>query len=322
MKNIEEYRIEIEKALQNLSFPQGKLTHLYQPIEYALSSGGKRLRPVLTMLAADAYGNKAQEALMPALGMEIFHNFTLLHDDVMDKSELRRGRKTVFVKYDENTAILSGDTMLTIASEYVNKVDDAILRNVSETFNDMAIKVYEGQQLDMDFEKEIDIELNDYIDMIQCKTGALLGACAKIGTLIGGGTEKDADKMYEFGLQIGVAFQIQDDWLDTFGDSSTFGKAIGGDIYNGKKTYLYVAALQQDSQTGQVLRDAYAIPAGDVRIKTVTRLYEKLGIDELTKKSVNHYSSLALKALNSTDLSEERKDIFRKLAEKLVGRKK
>lgn len=322
MKTIDEYRIEIESAIKGLEFPEGILSNLYDPIKYALSAGGKRIRPVLTMMAADAFGNDSSRALKPALGLETFHNFTLLHDDVMDKSDIRRGRQTVHKKYNENTAILSGDTMLTLATEFVSEVDDNILRAVIDTFNRMAIKVYEGQQLDIDFENNPTIELENYLEMIRSKTGALLGACAKIGALIGGASEKDAEKMYEFGMQTGVAFQIQDDWLDTFGDSSTFGKTIGGDINNGKKTYLYVSALQQDTQTAQALREAYAIPAGDVRVKTVTRIYEKLGINESTKKAVNHYSSLALKALNGTSLSDEKKEVFRKLAEKLIGRKK
>lgn len=322
MKTLDDYRIEIESAIKNLQFPEGKLDTLYSPIKYALSAGGKRIRPVLTLMAADAFGNKSAEAVVPALGLETYHNFTLLHDDVMDKSEMRRGRLTVHKKYDENTAILSGDTMLTLATEYVSEVDDSILRKVLDTFNQMAIKVYEGQQLDMDFETESNIEPDEYLRMIQSKTGALLGACAKIGALIGGASEKDAEKMYEFGMQTGVAFQIQDDWLDTFGDPATFGKKIGGDINNEKKTYLYVSALQLDSQTAAALRDAFKIPAGDVRIKTVTRLYEKLGINESTKKAVNHYSSQALKALNSTSLSDDKKEVFRKLAEKLIGRKK
>ncbi|MCH5234436.1 MAG: polyprenyl synthetase family protein [Muribaculaceae bacterium] len=322
MLTLDDYRIQIESAIKNLKFPEGKLDSLYNPIKYALSAGGKRIRPVLTLMAADAFGQKADQAVMPALGLETFHNFTLLHDDVMDKSEMRRGRLTVHKKYDENTAILSGDTMLTLATQYVSEVPDTLLRLVLDSFNSMAIKVYEGQQLDMDFEKQSQIDLNDYIEMIQCKTGALLGACAKIGALVGGASEKDADKMYDFGLKTGVAFQIQDDWLDTFGDPTTFGKNIGGDINNAKKTYLYVAALQQDSQTAEALRDAFNIPSGDVRVKAVTRLYEKLGIGESTKKAVNHYSSLALKALNSTSLSDDKKEVFRKLAEKLIGRKK
>lgn len=322
MKTVEEYRILLETAIQKLDLPGGKLESLYGPIKYAMSAGGKRIRPVLALMAADAFGEKAEEALNPALGLEMFHNFTLVHDDVMDKSDMRRGRQTLHKKYNENSSILSGDTMLTLASEYVAKVDNNLLRNVLNSFNNMAIKVYEGQQLDMDFENETKIASEEYLQMIQYKTGALLGTCAKIGAILGGASEKDADKMYEFGMQTGVAFQIQDDWLDTFGDSSTFGKNIGGDINNGKKTFLYVSALEQDGQTAQALREAYQIPAGDVRVKAVTRLYEKLGIDESAKKAVNHYSSLALKALNSTSLSDEKKDAFRKLAEKLIGRKK
>lgn len=322
MKTIDEYRIDIESALKELPLPGGNLSNLYDPIRYALSAGGKRIRPVITLMAADAFGNKAQEALKPAIGLETFHNFTLLHDDVMDKSEMRRGRQTVHKKYNENTAILSGDTMLTLASQLISFVPDSLLSSVIDTFNEMAIKVYEGQQLDMDFEKESQIILDDYLDMIRFKTGALLGACAKIGALIGGASSHDADKMYDFGMQTGVAFQIQDDWLDTFGDPSTFGKAIGSDINNEKKTYLFVSALQQDSQTANALREAYRIPAGPVRVKAVTRIYEKMGIDEATKKAVNHYSALAIKALNSTTLEDSKKEVFRKLAEKLIGRKK
>ena len=209
--------------------------------------------------------------------------------------------------------------MLTLASHYVSEVDVALLKYIIGTFNDMAIKVYEGQQLDMDFERETKIELEDYLEMIRKKTGALLGACAKIGAIIGGASEKDAEKMYEFGLQTGVAFQIQDDWLDTFGDATSFGKNIGGDINNAKKTYLYVWAFQQDSQTSDALKEAFRIQSGDVRVKSVTRIYEKLGTGDAAKKAVSHYSSLALKALNSTNLSDENKEVFRKFAEKLIG---
>lgn len=322
MKTIDEYRTEIESEIKSLSFPEGKYENLYGPIKYALSAGGKRVRPVLTLMAADAFGDKGAEAVKPAIGLETFHNFTLLHDDVMDKSDIRRGRQTVHKKYTENTAILSGDTMLTLATQYVSEVNDDILRKTLDSFNRMAIKVYEGQQLDIDFEQEEKISQDDYLEMIMCKTGALLGTCAMIGALIGGASDKDAEKMYEFGMQTGVAFQIQDDWLDTFGDATTFGKNIGGDINNGKKTYLYVSAFQQDSQTADALREAFRIPAGDTRVKVVTKLYEKLGIGESAKKAVNHHSSLALKALNATSLSDDKKEVFRKLAEKLIGRKK
>lgn len=322
MKTIAEYSAEIEGAIRGLEFPDGKLASLYEPIKYALSAGGKRIRPVLVLMGADAFGKDYEKAMRPAIGVETFHNFTLLHDDVMDKSDMRRGRPTVHKKYDENTAILSGDTMLTVATQLVAEVEDSKLRSVLDTFNGMAIKVYEGQRLDMDFENSDNIRLDDYLEMIEGKTGSLIGAAVKIGSIIGGASEKDAEKMYEYGVMTGLAFQIQDDWLDTFGDSTTFGKPIGGDIMNAKKTYLYVAALEEGGQTAQALRTAYEIPAGEMRVKTVTRLYEKLGMNEKCRKAVGHYSAKALKALNSTSLGEEEKETFRKLAEKLVGRKK
>ena len=322
MKSIAEYSADIESAIRALEFPGGNLKPLYQPIEYALSAGGKRIRPVLVLMGAEAFGDDAAKAMRPALGIEMFHNFTLLHDDVMDNSDMRRNRPTVHKKYNANTAILSGDTMLTLATQLVADVDDDKLRKVLDTFNDMAIDVYEGQQLDLDFENADSIALDDYLKMIEGKTGSLLGAAAMIGAVIGGASEADAKLMYEYGVMTGLAFQIQDDWLDTFGDPATFGKPIGGDILNGKKTYLYVAALAQGGQMADALRAAFNMPAGDSKVKTVTRLYEKIGIGEMSKKAVGHYSSKALKALNATSLSEEKKEAFRKLAEKLVGRKK
>ncbi|MDE6577124.1 MAG: polyprenyl synthetase family protein [Muribaculaceae bacterium] len=322
MKTIAEYSADVESALRKIEYPGGSIASLYEPISYALSAGGKRIRPVLTLMGAEAFGGDWQPAMKAALGIETFHNFTLLHDDVMDKSDMRRGRPTVHKKYDENTAILSGDTMLTLATKYVSEVPDAVLRSVLDTFNDMALRVYEGQRMDMDFEQAPNISLDSYLEMIEGKTGSLLGAAVKIGSIIGGANEKDASLMYEFGVMTGLAFQIQDDWLDTFGDSSTFGKPIGGDINNAKKTYLYVAAFAEGGQTAEALKSAYQIPAGDVRVKAVTRIYEKLGMSEKCKKAVGHYSAKALKALNATSLSEESKEAFRKLAEKLIGRKK
>ncbi len=277
MKTIAEYSADVEAAIRSLTFPGGKLTSLYAPIEYALSAGGKRIRPVLVLMGADAFGGMAQEAMKPAVGIETLHNFTLLLDDVMDKSDIRRGRPTVHKKYNANTAILAGDTMLTLATQYVTEVPGDKLREVLDTFNRMALDVYEGQQLDMDFEHSDNIALSDYLEMIEGKTGSLLGAAVKIGSLIGGASEEDAKLMYEFGVMTGLAFQIQDDWLDTFGDSTTFGKPIGGDILNGKKTYLYVAALEEGGQTAEALRAAFNMPATDMKIKAVTRLYEKIG---------------------------------------------
>lgn len=322
MKSISEYRGDVEKAILDLELPKGKLKGLYEPIEYALAAGGKRIRPVMVLMGADAFGGKSAEAMRAALGIETYHNFTLLHDDVMDKSDLRRGRQTVHKKYGGNTAILSGDTMLTLATMMVSEVEGSLLRRVLDTFNEMAIAVYEGQQLDMEFETAEDITLHDYLEMIEGKTGSLLGASVKIGSLIGGASDEDARLMYEFGVMTGLAFQIQDDWLDTFGDATTFGKPIGGDILNAKKTFLYVAAMAEGGQNAEALKAAYAMPANELRVKAVTRLYEKMGIGEMCKKAVAKYSGKAMKALNSTTLGEEQKEAFRKLAEKLVGRKK
>lgn len=322
MKTIAEYRADLESAVKELSWPEGMLDSLYQPIAYALSAGGKRIRPVLTMMAADAFGGAAGKAVRPALGIETFHNFTLLHDDVMDNSDMRRGRPTVHKKYGSNAAILSGDTMLTLATQWVCEVEPDRLRPVLDAFNDMAIKIYEGQALDMAFETAETVSLADYLEMISCKTGALLGAAASIGAIIGGASAEDAARLYNYGMAVGLAFQIQDDWLDTFGDSATFGKPIGGDINNSKKTYLYLHALESSPAMEEALRAAMAMAPGESKVKTVTRLYEKLGVKEACSKAVAHYSSQAMAAVKATSLSDEAKDAFRHLAEKLVGRKK
>ena len=221
-----------------------------------------------------------------------------------------------------NTAILSGDTMLTLATQMISKVEDRILRGVLDTFNEMAIRVYEGQSLDMQFETSDDVTIEDYTRMIMDKTGALIGASAKIGAMIGGASERDAEKMYEFGMMLGVAFQIQDDWLDVFGDSTTFGKPVGGDINNNKKSFLMLSGLNAGGAESEALREAINLPAGPTKVKVVTRLYEKMGLSELCKKEIGRYSAKALTALKATDMSEESKEPFRKLVEKLTGRKK
>lgn len=322
MKTFSEYSALVEKSLRELKLPGGVLASLYEPISYALSAGGKRLRPALMLMAADAFGNNSDAAFRPAVGIEMYHNFTLLHDDVMDNSDTRRGRQSVHAKWDVNTAILSGDTMLTLATQLISEVADKDLRKVLDAFNAMAIRVYEGQCLDMDFEKREDVSIDDYIRMIMDKTGALIGASAMIGAVIGGASDEDAARMYEYGMMLGVAFQIQDDWLDVFGDSNTFGKPIGGDINNNKKSFLMLSALADTGAEGAALREAIKLPAGDTKVKVVTRLYEKMGISDLCKKEIAHYSSKALTALKKVNVSEEDKEPFKKLLDKLTGRKK
>lgn len=322
MKKFSDYSAHIEKTLRDLTFPGNELAGLYEPVSYSLSAGGKRLRPSLALMAADAFGNAAERAERAAVGLEIFHNFTLLHDDVMDQSDMRRGRPSVHAKWDVNTAILSGDTMLTLATSCVSDVDDSILRRVLDTFNEMALRVYEGQRLDMDFEKSDKVGLEDYIRMISDKTGALLGAAAKIGALIGGASDKDAEHMAEYGVMLGLAFQIQDDWLDVFGDSMTFGKPIGGDINNNKKSFLLLTALATDTPDATALKEAMKLPAGDTKIKIVTRLYERLDMTRHCREAIAAYSAKALGALKATSLSDDAREPFRLLVDKLTGRKK
>lgn len=322
MKKFSDYSAHIEKTLRDLTFPGNELAGLYEPVSYSLSAGGKRLRPSLALMAADAFGNAAERAERAAVGLEIFHNFTLLHDDVMDQSDMRRGRPSVHAKWDVNTAILSGDTMLTLATRCVSDVDDSILRRVLDTFNEMALRVYEGQRLDMDFEKSDKVGLEDYIRMISDKTGALLGAAAKIGALIGGASDKDAEHMAEYGVMLGLAFQIQDDWLDVFGDSMTFGKPIGGDINNNKKSFLLLTALATDTPDATALKEAMKLPAGDTKIKIVTRLYERLDMTRHCREAIAAYSAKALGALKATSLSDDAREPFRLLVNKLTGRKK
>lgn len=320
MKRFSDYSSQIESVLRGLRFPDGALSGLYDPISYSLTAGGKRLRPALALMAADAFGGNAADAESAAAGLEIFHNFTLLHDDVMDRSDLRRGRPTVHARWDVNTAILSGDTMLTMATQCVSRVADNLLRAVLDTFNGMAIRVYEGQRLDMDFENAENVELSDYIRMISDKTGALLGASTRIGALIGGASAEDAAHMAEYGMMLGVAFQIQDDWLDVYGDSSTFGKPIGGDINNNKKTFPLLSALAAGTPDSVALSEAMKLPAGDTKVKIVTRLYDRMDMTAKCREAIRHYSSRAMSALKATSLTEVEREPFRLLLDKLTGR--
>lgn len=322
MKRTSEYAALAEAEIRALVLPKDNFEGLYAPVEYGMQAGGKRLRPTLVLMTADAFGMCPEKALRPAVGIEMFHNFTLLHDDVMDNSDLRRGRPTVHAKWDANTAILSGDTMLTLATKLVTEVDGSILRSVLDVFNDLALRVYEGQRLDMDFENKEEVGLEEYIGMIKAKTGALLGGAAKIGALIGGASDDDADRMYEFGVMLGVAFQIEDDYLDTFGNADTFGKQIGGDINNNKKTFLMVKALSSGGANADALRAALRMPTGPTKVKTVTRIYEAMGMPAVSKAEVAAYSSKALAAIKRTSLSDEAREAYRKLIEKLIGRSK
>lgn len=322
MNRFSDYTARVEKLLGDMRYPGGALAGLYEPIAYSMSAGGKRLRPALALMTADAFNNASEQAERAAIGLEMFHNFTLLHDDVMDNSDTRRGRPSVHSKWDVNTAILSGDTMLSLATELMMNVPDEVLRKVLDAFNEMAIRVYEGQQLDMDFETAEDVSIDDYIRMITDKTGELLGASARIGALIAGASDEDASLMAQYGIMLGIAFQIQDDWLDVYGDSTTFGKQIGGDINNNKRSFLLLTALSTPGSEAEAIREAMKLPAGETKVKIITNLYNRIDISSKCKDAIAHYSSKALNALKSTSLAEDRREPFRQLVEKLTGRKR
>ena len=289
MKTTFDYRSALEARLSSLGYGREGLEGLYEPVRYGLEGGGKRLRPVMMLMSCEAYGGNMEDALDAACGIEMYHNFTLLHDDVMDNSDMRRGRETVHRKWDMNTAILSGDVMLTLATELMMKVDDGILRGVLDRFNRMAVEIDEGQRLDMDFEKRDLVTVEEYIRMITLKTGALLGTSAAIGAMIAGASKTDCDRIEEFGRALGVAFQIQDDYLDVFGDPATFGKPIGGDINNGKQTFLLLDALSQRGPDAVTLAEAMKLPAGDSKVRVVRSVYERMGVDARCRKSILHW---------------------------------
>ncbi len=308
------YADYINAAVADIPYPS-EPSGLYEPIAYTLASGGKRLRPMLVLAACEACGVECGIALNQALGLEMYHNFTLLHDDVMDRADVRRGRPTVHVKWNDSTAILSGDAMLTMAGQLMMKVADVHkLRPVMELFNTTAMEIYEGQQYDMDFEQRMDVSIEDYLKMIRLKTSVLLGAACKLGAIVAGADQDTADKLYDYGTMLGLAFQLQDDYLDTFGDPAVFGKAIGGDILNDKKTYLYISAL--NCENAEVRREIAALlgTRSDGKIARVRELYVQEGIDLACRAAIDFYSQLAEKAIAETALPENAKEFFTTLA--------
>lgn len=322
MRDISKLRELAEEGINSLDYKKPGLSVLYEPIIYGLGSGGKRLRPLLVLMGCESMGSKAELAIDAACAVEMFHNFTLLHDDVMDDSDMRRGRASVRAKWDDNVAILSGDTMLTLATQLVSNVSDDKLREVLAVFNRMAIEVYEGQRYDMDFEERSDVTSQEYIEMITLKTGALLGGSVRIGSLIGGATASQASAFDEYGRALGIAFQIQDDYLDVYGDEKTFGKPIGGDIIQGKKTFLLLEGLNDSSEYALQLREAMNIESPSERISTVRMLYDKMGIASRCKEAILHWTGVAIDALNRVGLESSDYNVFAKFADKLIGRTK
>ena len=317
MYSIEELLSLVNQEIEG-SYNKREPKHLYSPIEYSMSVGGKRIRPVLCLMACNMFSDDVSLALKPAIGVEIFHNFTLLHDDIMDNAELRRNRSTVHKKWDENTAILSGDAMMIESYNYFLNLSPELLSSTLKVFNQTALEVCEGQQYDMDFETQNSVKEEEYIEMIRLKTAVLLAGSLKIGALIGGAKEHDANCIYNFGINMGLAFQLQDDYLDTFGDEATFGERIGGDILENKKTFLLINALKEDSKLIEPWLENNI--EDDIKIENVTKIYQELELDKLSQAKMLEYYNKALDSFSEIKILESKKEMLLGFLNKLKDR--
>ena len=319
---LEQYKEDFLAHLQkkiNVVEPQ----NLYNPIEYILDLGGKRLRPILVLMGTTAFGGDYKNGLDAALAVEVFHNFTLLHDDIMDDAPLRRGEATVHEKWDVNTAILSGDAMLILANQLLESYDGTTFKKLMQLFNKTALEVCEGQQYDMDFETRNDVTAEEYIKMIGLKTSVLVAAALEMGAIIAGASEEDSKKIYEFGLNLGIAFQLQDDYLDAYGDAATFGKQVGGDIMENKKTFLYIEALKNATPElkeellhwyDQILED------NTEKVVRVKELFQLIGSDTMTRAAIENYTKKAFDVLDEISISEANSLVLKQFGQNLMTR--
>lgn len=320
MKEFDEYLQIVNNAIANLKLPE-QPAGLYDPIRYTLDCGGKRLRPVLALAACDAFGKDPMTAIHQAIAIEMFHNFTLLHDDVMDKADVRRGRPTVHRKWDEETAILSGDAMLTTSTMLLAIKAGDHLAPALDLFNGTAMNIYEGQQFDMDFEKRMDVSVEEYMEMIRLKTSVLLGCACGMGALMADAPFESQLQFFNYGVNLGLAFQLQDDYLDTYGNPETFGKAIGGDILNDKKTWLLIMALRED-QTGEVRELIGNHVAPEEKISKVRAVYDRLGLPDRIHELIRAYIDTAISCLDQLMIGPEARSFFIDLALKSATRNK
>lgn len=322
MHSIEQLQTIINKAIADTRYTS-KPAELYEPISYLMQLGGKRMRPVLVLIATELFQGDITKALDSAIGIELFHNFTLMHDDIMDKAPLRRGKPTVHIKWNESAAILSGDVMFVEAYKMMIKVDEPILREVLDVFSDTASGVCQGQQADMNFEKRSNVSIEEYIEMIRLKTAVLLAGSMKIGALIGGANKEDAKLLYEFGENLGIAFQLQDDILDVYGDPKKFGKQVGGDILADKKTFILIKALElAQGEIESEMHDLMNKPLADSsqKINAVTRIYNVLGVKQLAETEMENYVRKAINALDKIEVENSRKELLRSFANQLLIR--
>lgn len=324
MYTIEELRNCIKAELDKQEYVEEPVS-LFEPIKYIMEDGGKRLRPVLALLAYNLYRDDVEKILKSVIGIEIFHNYTLLHDDVMDDAELRRGRQTVHKKWNSNVAILSGDAAAITAYRMIETVDDEYLRRAIDGFNQVAMDVCKGQQYDMEFETRDDVTEQEYIDMIYLKTSVLIAGSIRHGALVAGAPEHEYNALYDFGGYLGLVFQLQDDYLDVYGDVAEFGKKIGGDILSNKKTYMLIKALELASPEDKVMLQEWIAKKEfdpQEKIKAVTEIYNRTGIKEVVMAKIDTYMDKSREALDKVDVPEERKVHFREMVDYIGGRKK
>lgn len=323
MKDISFYQDVFTSYLNTFTVEREPKT-LYEPINYILQLGGKRLRPVLTLMTSEIFNCDCKNALDAALSIEVFHNFSLVHDDIMDDAPIRRGQETVHEKWDINTGILSGDAMLIKAYQLFENYDNKIFRALAELFSKTAIEVCEGQQYDVDFETRNDVTIDEYLKMIEYKTAVLVGAAMKMGAIVAEASEEDQKNIYEFGKNLGIAFQLQDDYLDAFGDSKTFGKQIGGDIIENKKTFLYINALKLSNSEDRVqLQHLFSINPSNLeeKIQIAKQIFVESGSTKATKEAILKYTQKAFDILDTLEISEDKKLILKQFGEQLMNRK-
>ncbi|WP_338375836.1 polyprenyl synthetase family protein [uncultured Flavobacterium sp.] len=322
MHSISEYQEVISNHFNSLVVAK-KPKNLYEPIQYILSLGGKRMRPVLTLMTAEIFDCDYKKALQAATAVEVFHNFSLIHDDIMDDAPLRRGKVTVHEKWNINTGILSGDAMLILAYQYFEDYEPNIFRDLAKLFSKTALEVCEGQQYDVDFETRDDVTIPEYLKMIEYKTAVLVGAAMKMGAIVAEASKENADLIYDFGLNLGIAFQLQDDYLDAFGNPETFGKQIGGDIIENKKTYLYLKALEYGNKEDKdQLMHLFSIQPKDNtdKIETVKSIFNESGASKTTQEAIKEYTQKAFETLQKMEISEEKKQLLYAFGEKLMNR--
>jgi geranylgeranyl diphosphate synthase type II len=322
MRTIKDLQSLFNDALQEQQF-KGTPTELYEPFTYILSLGGKRMRPVMLLHACEMFCGESIKALPQAIAIELFHNFTLIHDDIMDRAPLRRGLPAVHKKYNSTVAILVGDAMLLTAYKYLVKCDPQLVSPLINLFNDCGIKICEGQQLDMNFEKSNTLEIRDYLGMVELKTAYLFATALQMGAIIGGASESDANHLFNFGKYIGISFQIKDDWLDSFGTVERIGKQSGGDILRNKKTFLFIKALSisDDLTKGQLKSWFSGEQVNDEeKVSAILKIYSRLGIDEVSRSEMESNVAIALQHLSRVSLTESQKKSLAELAKDLLVR--